>query len=122
MRCHQAFLVCRDHERLEITEEAEPSVDCLAHRAGVLADPAREDEGIDAAHGDGHHRRMLCRFQHEIFEGEGGVRIVAAEQCLDVVTDAGQVPSGRNAHRGYPGRSRRRDQIVKHIEDGTGID
>ena len=77
--------------RIELqAEPCQPPRDRLANGRRVLADPCREHEAVDAAHGRRQHPGKQRDAVDEIVERQLGARIGACQQLAHVVADAGQ--------------------------------
>ena len=64
-------------------EEAEPAADVGANGSGVLADPRREDQRVEAAQGCRHRRDRAGDAMRENREREAGQRIVRSLELFD---------------------------------------
>src|SRR5262252_8394106 len=77
--------------RIELEPQpGQPLTYPAADDRGVLADAARKDEAVDAAHGGGECRRLALDAMDEIVDGDPGKRRLGSKQVAHIVADAGE--------------------------------
>src|SRR5262249_23191766 len=83
--------VPRVGSRIELEPEpGQPLADQAPDERGVLADAARKDKTVDAAHGRCERRSLALDAIDEIVDRNPGKRRLGGEQVAHVVADAGE--------------------------------